>query len=124
MLEAKLSQTVEFYWWPRWSTCRKARELLLQNGLEVTERDFFQETFTDNEIRTLATMVGTENIFARRSPSLKKMGLADKELSDDAMVNLMLQEPKLVRRPLLKVGDKLWVGGSNAAVEAAIIEAK
>jgi|TARA_B100001750_G_scaffold221215_1_gene209510 arsenate reductase-like glutaredoxin family protein len=52
------------------------------------------------------------------------MGLADKELSDDAMVNLMLQEPKLVRRPLLKVGDKLWVGGSNAAVEAAIIEAK
>ena len=107
MLEAKLSQTVEFYWWPRWSTCRKARELLLQNGLEVIERDFFQETFTDNEIRTLATMVGTENIFARRSPSLKKMGLADKELSDDAMVNLMLQEPKLVRRPLLKVGDKL-----------------
>ena len=69
-------------------------------------------------------MVGTENIFARRSPSLRKMGLADKELSDDAMVNLMLQEPKLVRRPLLKVGDKLWVGGSNAAVEAAIIEAK
>ena len=96
----------------------------MQNGLEVTERDFFQEPFTDNEIRTLATMVGTENIFAPRSPCLRKMGLADKELSDDAMVNLMLQEPKLVRRPMLKVGDKLWVGGSNAAVEAAIIEAK
>ena len=96
----------------------------MQNGLEVIERDFFHETFSDYEIRTLSFMVGTENIFARRSPSLRKMGLADKELSDDAMVNLMLQEPKLVRRPLLKVGDKLWVGGSNAAVEAAIIEAK
>ena len=75
-------------------------------------------------MRTRATMVVTENIIARRSPSLRKMGLADKDLSDDAMVNLMLQEPKLVQRPLLKVGDKLWVGGSNAAVEAAIIEAK
>ena len=96
----------------------------MQNGLEVTERDFFQETFTDNEIRTLATMVGTENIFARRSPSLKKMGLGGKELSEDAMVNLMMQEPKLVRRPLLKVGDRLLVGCSSAAVEAAIIEAK
>ena len=51
------------------------------------------------------------------------MGLADKKLSDDEMVNLMLQEPKLVRRPLLKVGDKLMVGGGNAAVEAAITEA-
>jgi arsenate reductase-like glutaredoxin family protein len=95
----------------------------LQNGLEVVDRDFFKETFRETEIRELAAMVGTENIFARRSPSLKKLGLADKELSDDEMVNLMLQEPKLVRRPLLKVGNKLMVGGSSAAVEAAISEA-
>jgi|TARA_B110000263_G_C15007633_1_gene373486 arsenate reductase-like glutaredoxin family protein len=95
----------------------------LQNGLEVVDRDFFKETFSESEIRDLAAMGGTENIFARRSPSLKKLGLADKELSDDEMVNLMLQEPKLVRRPLIKVGDKLMVGGSSAAVESAIAEA-
>ena len=97
--------------------------MLLQKGLEVTDRDFFNETLSESEVRHLAAMVGTENIFARRSPSLKKLGLADKELSDDEMVNLMLQEPKLVRRPLLKVGDKLMVGGGRAAVEAAIAEA-
>ena len=95
----------------------------MQNGLEVADRDFFKENFSETEIRELAAMVGTENIFARRSPSLKKLGLADKELSDDEMVNLMLQEPKLVRRPLIKVGNKLMVGGGNAAVEAAIAEA-
>jgi arsenate reductase-like glutaredoxin family protein len=68
-------------------------------------------------------MNGTENIFARRSPSLKKLGLADKQLTDDEMVNLMLQEPKLVRRPLLKVGDKLMVGAGAAAVDSAIAAA-
>jgi len=96
----------------------------LQNGLEVTDRDFFKETFSESEIRELAAMAGTENIFARRSPSLKKLSLADKELSDDEMINLMLQEPKLVRRPLIKVGGKLMVGGGTAAVEAAIAEAR
>jgi len=96
----------------------------LQNGLEVTDRDFFKETFSESEIRELAAMAGTENIFARRSPSLKKLSLVDKELSDDEMVNLMLQEPKLVRRPLIKVGGKLMVGGGTAAVEAAIAEAR
>ena len=96
----------------------------MQNGLEVTDRDFFKETFSESEIRELAAMVGTENIFARRSPSLKKLSLVDKELSDDEMVNLMLQEPKLVRRPLMKVGGKLMVGGGTAAVEAAIAEAR
>jgi len=96
----------------------------LQNGLEVTDRDFFKETFSELEIRELAAIAGTENIFARRSPSLKKMSLADKDLSDDEMVKLMLQEPKLIRRPLIKVGDKLMVGGGTAAVEAAIAEAR
>lgn len=96
----------------------------MQNGLEVTDRDFFKEAFSEEEIRDLAAMVGTENIFARRSPSLKKMGLTERDLSDDEMVKLMLEEPKLVRRPLLKVGDKLMVGGGVAAVEAAIAEAK
>ena len=97
--------------------------MLLQKGLEVSDRDFFKDTLSEPEIRELASMGGTENIFARRSPSLKKMGLADKELSDDEMVKLMLQEPKLVRRPLLKVGNRLMVGGGNAAVEEAIAEA-
>ena len=95
----------------------------MQNGLEVTDRDFFKETFSESEIRELAAMAGTENIFARRSPSLKKLSLADKALSDDEMVNLMLQEPKLIRRPLIKVGGKLMVGGGTVAVEAAIAEA-
>ena len=96
----------------------------MQNGLEVTDRDFFKETFSELEIRELAAMAGTENIFARRSPSLKKLSLADKELSDDEMVKLMLQEPKLIRRPLIKVGGKLMVGGGTAAVEASIAEAR
>ncbi len=96
----------------------------MQNGLEVTDRDFFKETLSESEIRELAAMAGTENIFARRSPSLKKLSLADKELSDDQMVKLMLQEPKLIRRPLIKVGGKLMVGGGTAAVEAAIAEAR
>ncbi len=99
------------------------RELLLQKGLEVSDRDFFKDSLSEAEVRELASMAGTENIFARRSPSLKKLGLADKDLSDDEMIKLMLEEPKLMRRPLLKVGDRLIVGAGNAAVEEAIAEA-
>ena len=95
----------------------------MQSGTEVSERDFFKETFSEEEIRELASLAGIEQIFARRSPSLKQMGLADKELSEDEIVRLMLQEPKLVRRPMMRVGDKLMVGGAPAAVQAAITAA-
>lgn len=95
----------------------------MQNGLEVADRDFFRDAFTEAEIRELGALAGIGEIFARRSPSLKRLGLAGQELGDDEMVRLMLQEPRLVRRPLMRIGDRLLVGGAAAAVDAAIAAA-
>ena len=88
--------------------------------MELEERDFFKEPFAQQEIQDLASDVGMAQIFARRSPSLKKMGLADQDLSDEQMVSLMLQEPRLVRRPLVRMGGRLLVGANIKAVEAAL----
>ncbi len=88
--------------------------------MELEERDFFKEPFTQQEIQELASDVGTAQIFARRSPSLKTLGLADQDLSDEQMVSLMLQEPRLVRRPLVRIGGRLLVGANIKAVEAAL----
>ena len=96
--------------------------MLLQNGVSLEERDFFKAPFTEKEIRDLAEGVGVPQLFARRSPSLKQMGLADQELSDERMVELMLQEPRLVRRPLVILGGKLLVGANLKTVEAALAE--
>ena len=92
----------------------------MQSGAEVFERDFFKETFSEDELREMIAMVGVEQIFARRSPSLKQMGLDGKELSEDEIVRLMLQDPKLVRRPIMRVGNQIFVGGASSAVSAAI----
>ena len=72
--------------------------MLLQNGVEVQDRDYFQEKFTADELRALN---------------------AD-DLSEDRMLELMLEEPRLVRRPLIKLGDQLIIGGSVKAIESAL----
>ncbi len=86
----------------------------------MEERDYFKEPFSGEELRDLAADVGLSQIFARRSPSLKQMGLADKELSDSEILALMLQEPRLVRRPLVRIGNRLLIGANLKAVEAAL----
>jgi arsenate reductase-like glutaredoxin family protein len=96
--------------------------LLLQNGVQLEERDYFKNPFSESEIRELAQSDSISAMFARRSPSLKKLGLADKELSDAEMVSLMLQEPRLVRRPLVIMDGKMLVGANIKAVEAALAE--
>ena len=96
--------------------------MLLQNGIELEERDFFKDGFTEAEIRGLAEGVGLSQLFARWSPSLKQMGLADQDLSEAEMLDLMLKEPRLVRRPLVRLGDRLLVGANIKAIEAALAE--
>ena len=86
----------------------------------MEERDYFKQPFTEAEVGELAATVGVAQLFARRSPSLAKMGLADRELSEAEMLGLMLQEPRLIRRPLVRLGGRLLVGASPKAVEAAL----
>ena len=90
----------------------------------MEERDFFKDTLTEQEIRELAKDVGVAQIFAKRSPSLKQMGWADQELSDEKMLELMLQEPRLIRRPLVNLEGQLLVGANLKTIEAALSEPK
>ena len=92
----------------------------MQNEVTLVERDYFKEPFSEAEIREIVGLGGAEQIFARRSPSLKKMGLAGQELSEDEMVSLMLQEPKLVRRPLVRVGGQVFVGGGGSVLDSVV----
>ena len=96
--------------------------MLLQNGVQLEERDYFKDPFSESEIRELAQSDSISAMFARRSPSRKKLEVADKELSEEEMVSLMLQEPRLVRRPLVLMDGNLLVGASIKAMEAALAE--
>jgi arsenate reductase-like glutaredoxin family protein len=88
--------------------------------MDVEERDFFKESFSEDEVKELAAPVGLSEIFARRSPSLKKLGLAGSEISEEEMLRLMLEEPRLIRRPLVKIGERLLVGANLKTLEAAL----
>lgn len=99
------------------------RELLVQNGVSVQERDYFKEPFTESELRDLVAEVGEPGVtglFASRSPSLKKMGLTAADLPDDRKLALMLEEPRLVRRPIVRLGDKLLVGANIKTITEAL----
>ena len=97
--------------------------MLLQKGLELEERDFFKEPFSETEINHLATLAPLSELFAWRSPSLKKLGLAGQELPDAELLRLMLQEPRLIRRPVTRLGGKLLIGANLNTIGQALTEA-
>jgi arsenate reductase-like glutaredoxin family protein len=56
-------------------------------------------------------------MFNPRSPSVKSMGLDLAKLDNDKLIDLMLQEPRLVRRPVVRFGDKVYFGADSKVLE-------
>ena len=88
----------------------------MQDGLELEERDFFADPFTEAEIRELFGERDPADFFSWSSPSFGKMGLKRDELSGDRLIEMMVEEPRLVRRPLVRLADELIVGTDKKAM--------
>ena len=86
----------------------------------MEERDFFKDPFSDAEIRGLLRGHPANEIFSWKSPSFKALGLDPGNLSDDDLVRLMLQEPRLIRRPMVRIGEELVVGSNTKDLEKAL----
>ena len=77
------------------------------------DRDFFRNPFTRREVEDLLGGMPAEEMFNFRSPSFKKLGLERDTLANDDLVKLMLEEPRLVRRPVVRIGKKVYFGADS-----------
>jgi arsenate reductase-like glutaredoxin family protein len=80
--------------------------------VEFTDHDFFKNPFTPNEIRALLQGSKPSEMFNFRSPSFKKLDLNRDQLKSEDLIELMLKEPRLIRRPVVKIGRKVYFGAS------------
>ena len=59
-------------------------------------------------------------MFNFRSPSFKKLGLDRDKLGDSELIELMLKEPRLVRRPVVRIGGKVYFSADKSVLEGLI----
>ena len=89
--------------------------------MDLNERDFFANPFTLDELKELIGARSASDFFSWRSPSFRKMGLNRDEMTEDRMLNLMVGEPRLIRRPLIQTSDgDLIVGADKKAMSALL----
>ena len=93
------------------------RASLSHAGIDLEERDFFQNPFCENELRLLLGDRPPSDFFSWKSPSFRALGQPPESFSEEDLLRLMLREPRLIRRPLLQVGDKVIIGVDKKALE-------
>lgn len=105
------------------SQCRDVEKALDKAGIDFEKREFFKEKFTRDELMGLMRDTGLtlDDIVSRRSNPYRELDLANRDVSDDALIDLMLEEPRLIRRPIV-IGTSGVLIGSKAGDVQEFIE--
>jgi arsenate reductase len=97
---------------PRCSKSRQTLQLLLQQGIEPDIRLYLEQPPTDLELRDLLQKLNIEPraLLRRSETDYKEQNLSDVTLGDDALVQAMVQFPKLIERPIVIRGSRAVLG--------------
>ncbi|MGG5357886.1 MULTISPECIES: transcriptional regulator Spx [unclassified Enterococcus] len=97
---------------PSCTSCRKARAWLKAHDIPFKERNVFAQPLDSAELKAILKMTedGTEEIISTRSKVFQKLDMDLDDLSLKELVELVQENPSLIRRPIMADSKRLQVG--------------
>lgn len=100
-------------------TCQKIVKQL-NNGAGFELQDIKQHPISARQLDALKDKTGSyEALFSRRALKFRSMGLHEKQLDESDYRELILQEYTFLKRPVIIIGEEVFVGNAPSVVEAA-----
>ena len=104
------------------STCTTCQRILKdwKPGKDVILHDIKTEAITAVQIDEMKKIAGTyEALFSRIAIKYRGMGLNEMTLTEKDYRKYILEEYTFLKRPVLVLGDKIFIGNSKTNVAAA-----
>lgn len=102
---------IKIYHNPR---CRKSREgfqILEESGKTFEIVQYLKDIPSFNELKEIIDLLGISPIeLVRKNEAIWKENYKGKELSDSDIIQAMIENPKLIERPIVINNDKAIVG--------------
>ena len=97
---------------PSCTSCRKARAWLQEHQIPFVERNIFSEPLNSSELKAILQMTedGTEEIISTRSKVFQKLNMDLDDLPLQDLLELVQNNPGLLRRPIMIDDKRLQVG--------------
>ncbi|MDY0971743.1 arsenate reductase (glutaredoxin) [Siccibacter turicensis] len=108
-----MSDAVTFYHNPRCSKSRETLALLQDKGIEPQVVLYLETPPDAATLKALLKKLGfasARELMRTKEDLYKSLNLADASLSEAALINAMVENPKLIERPIVVVGDKARLG--------------
>lgn len=103
---------ITLYHNPRCSKSREALDLLRGRGVEPEVILYLETPPTGKALKALLSQLGisARDLLRKGEEAYKSLGLADTALSETALIKAMIENPKLIERPIAVKGDQAVIG--------------
>lgn len=102
-------------------TMKKARAWLDGRGVEYVFHDYKEKGIDAAHLKRWAAEVGWETVLNRAGTTFRKLPDARKAgLDEGKAIALMLEQPAMIKRPVLEIGGRTVVGFKPEAYERVL----
>jgi len=104
------------------STCDTCKRILkeLQPLANFELQDIKTNAITSSQIEEMHQLAGSyESLFSKRARLYKERNLKEQALSEEDYKALILEHYTFLKRPVIIVGDKIFIGNSKKEVASA-----
>jgi len=108
-----MSDAVTIYHNPRCSKSRETLSLLQANGVEPQVVLYLETPPDAQTLRSLLAMLGMKSpreLMRQKEDLYKSLNLADDRLSEEALIQAMVENPKLIERPVVVARGQARIG--------------
>ena len=97
---------------PSCGSCRKSKAWLEEHQIEYIERNIIANPLTIDEIKSILRLTeeGTDEIISTTSKAYQELNVDIESLPLNALYNLIINNPKMLRRPIIIDEKRLQVG--------------
>lgn len=90
------------------TTCRQVHKALQESGVDFSAVDYYTDPITKPRLKELLRKLRmpARALLRTKEEIYRTLGLADRDLSDDEIVDLMVKHPDLLQRPIVEKGDR------------------
>ena len=103
--------TITIYGIKNCDTMKKARAWLDGHGVKYDFHDYKSAGIAKDKLKAWSDKLGWETLLNLAGTTFRKLPDADKEgLNEKKALALMLEQPSMIKRPVLEAGSRLLVG--------------
>jgi arsenate reductase len=104
---------------PTCSKCRSAIKILRERGADFEAINYYEVALEPGELAGLIAKLGIKarDLLRKDEQVYRDLKLGQRELSDAELVNLMVEHPDLIQRPIVVRGDRAVLARPPEAVE-------